>query len=328
MAEHPSPLPPGYTTRSPVPDDLAAVVALLNAVTIAESGEPDYSEADLRDEWAGLDLATEALIVLGPDDETVAYVTLVERGGHTRLNADGYVHPKHEGRGLGAHLVGWTEDRARRHVPLAPPGTRVVLDNAFNARNDAARRLLGGRGYDPVRYFWRMEIELDGPPPAPVWPAGISVRSVATPDDEVAIYQTLEDAFRDHWGHTPTTFEEWSRRMKGERFEPGLWFLVSEGEEVAGALVGGYAREMGWVRYIGVRAGWRRRGLGLALLRHAFGEFYGRGRRTVGLGVDAENETGAIRLYEGAGMRVAHQYVVYLKELRPGAEGGVETATS
>jgi ribosomal protein S18 acetylase RimI-like enzyme len=72
---------------------------------------------------------------------------------------------------------------------------------------------------------------------------------------------------------------------------------------------------MGWVRGLGVRRGWRGRGLGLALLQHTFGAFYARGRSTVGLGVDAQSPTGATRLYQRAGMRVTEEYETYQKIL-------------
>ena len=71
---------------------------------------------------------------------------------------------------------------------------------------------------------------------------------------------------------------------------------------------------------LGVRRPWRKRGLGLALLQHSFGEFYRRGIRVINLGVDAGSPTGATRLYKKAGMRVAAEYVAYEKELRPGRE--------
>jgi ribosomal protein S18 acetylase RimI-like enzyme len=77
---------------------------------------------------------------------------------------------------------------------------------------------------------------------------------------------------------------------------------------------------MGWVGSLGVRRPWRKRGLGLSLLTYSFGEFFRRGEQTIGLGVDAENPTGATRLYKRAGMQVASEYVIYLKELRPGRE--------
>jgi ribosomal protein S18 acetylase RimI-like enzyme len=77
---------------------------------------------------------------------------------------------------------------------------------------------------------------------------------------------------------------------------------------------------IGWVGTLGVRRAWRKRGLGEALLLHSFGEFYKRGMKTIGLGVDAENPTGATRLYKKAGMSVAAEYVIYEKELRAGCD--------
>ena len=76
---------------------------------------------------------------------------------------------------------------------------------------------------------------------------------------------------------------------------------------------------------LGVRGPWRKRGIGLALLRHAFGEFYRRGKRKAGLGVDAENLTGALRLYKNAGMHVHQAFNIFEKEIRPGREISVQS---
>ncbi len=65
--------------------------------------------------------------------------------------------------------------------------------------------------------------------------------------------------------------------------------------------------------------------MGLAFLQHSFGEFYRRGKRKVSLGVDAENLTGALRLYEKAGMHVHRQFDTYEKEIRPGVEISVQS---
>ena len=89
-----------------------------------------------------------------------------------------------------------------------------------------------------------------------------------------------------------------------------------------------YDEGIGWVSSLGVRRPCRKRGLGLALLRHAFSEFYRRGKRKVGLGVDAQNLTGALRLYENAGMHVHQTFDQYEKELRPGVEISRQTLSS
>ena len=320
MSADPSFLPPGYAARPPTPDDLGGVLDLLTAHDIAEFGEQDWGEADLRDDWAGIDLATEAWIVVAPTGEVAGYATLTHRGGYVRLDADGYVHPAHTGRGIGTHLVRWAEARALTLLPLAPAGAQVLLSTGINGRNPDARALLERLSYAPARHFYRMAIDLDEAPPPPVWPPGITVRDVASAEDERTLFAAVDEAFRDHWDFTPVTFEEWARRHKGENFDPRLWFLALDGAEVAGGLTGRYQLDAGWVNHLAVRPAWRRRGLGLALLRHAFGEFFRRGRRSVGLGVDATSETGATRLYERAGMRVIHEYALYRKELRPGRE--------
>jgi ribosomal protein S18 acetylase RimI-like enzyme len=109
------------------------------------------------------------------------------------------------------------------------------------------------------------------------------------------------------------SFEEWSA---GPKLDSSLCFLVRDGDEIAAAEVCQQERfGMGWIRALGVRPRWRRRGLGRALLLHAFGELYARGQRRIGLGVDAENTTGAVRLYERAGMRAAWQADIYERKL-------------
>ena len=91
---------------------------------------------------------------------------------------------------------------------------------------------------------------------------------------------------------------------------------MRDGDEIAGVLRGEPQRfDAGWVGALGVRKKWRKRGLGLALLHHAFGEFHRRGETKVALGVDAQNPTGATRLYERAGMHVAYEAVAFQKEL-------------
>ncbi len=92
------------------------------------------------------------------------------------------------------------------------------------------------------------------------------------------------------------------------------------GDEVAGVLAQlpeAHGR-LGLDRLVGVRPAWRGRGLGLALLHESFRRFRRTGETTVALGVDAENPTGATRLYERAGMRVLWQADVWQKELRAG----------
>jgi ribosomal protein S18 acetylase RimI-like enzyme len=81
-----------------------------------------------------------------------------------------------------------------------------------------------------------------------------------------------------------------------------------------------FDRSRGVVASLAVRPAWRRRGLGFALLQNALGEFHRRGCGSVELLVDGDSLTGALRLYERAGMRVSRTQIAYEKELRAGID--------
>jgi mycothiol synthase len=310
-------LPDGYAIRAPTTDDFRAVADLILASDVAGFGEPDYTEQELLADWQDLDLRWDAWVVAAPGGELAGYAA-VENRGHGTVFAEGYVHPAHTGLGVGVYLVRLTEARAREHAARVPPGSRVVVDNTINGEDGAARRLLEQTGYEAVRHFRRMAIELEEAPPERRLPEGISIRSCVSGEDERVIFETLDEALRDHWEYTPATFESWERRKKRMGFDPGLWLLAVDGGEVAGAAVCEDRPESGWVSELAVRRPWRRHGLGLALLRRAFAEFYSRGRRKVALAVDSQSLTGATRLYERAGMQLERLYSVYRKELRSG----------
>jgi mycothiol synthase len=314
-------LPTGYAVRAASMDDVVAAVDLFNACEVAETGEPDYDVDELRGEWAESDPAQSVEFVVAPDGTLAGSMSLYDLE-HVVVEADGYVHPNHSGLTIGTFLVRRSEERAVTHVELAPPNARVVIRNFVNALNPEACRLLEGEGYLPIRHFWRMSITHDTPPEPPSWPDGFTVRSSVAGQDEPAVYAAVEDAFQDHWSMGPTSYEEWLKRNAADGFEPSLWFQVIDAAsgEIAAVAVCRYYGEVGWLRYLGVRRTWRRRGLGEALLHHAFDEFYRRGTKTVALGVDAENPTGATRLYERVGMTMIRRHVTYEKVLRDGVD--------
>ena len=97
--------------------------------------------------------------------------------------------------------------------------------------------------------------------------------------------------------------------------DPTLWFIAESGGAIAGVSLCKMRDDVGYVGTLGVRRDFRRNGLGLAMLQHSFLEFYRRGVSTVRLDVDAENLTGATRLYQRAGMREVRRFALYQKEL-------------
>lgn len=307
--------------RPPDMDDLDAVVRLVCACDEAITGESDYASelASIRADWEteSVDLERDAWVAVAPDGRIVGYEVAYELDQDVAA-CDGYVHPDFVGIGLGTLLLQLAEARVREASLQRAEDPPVRLRATIYATEERAHRLFAAEGFAPVRHHWQMRITMDGPPPAPEWPEGVTVRPLVPGQDEHAIYQVIESAFADHWGHHDRPFDEWRQLLiDREDFNPSLWQLAfAEGELVGGALC--FDRgEIGWLRTLGVLRPWRQRGLGMALLRHVFGMFYDRGRRTVGLGVDAANTTGATRLYERAGMHIQYRYDTYEKELRP-----------
>ena len=304
--------------RAPDWGDLEAVTGLMNACDVADLGHGYATLDDVRTHWQtpALCLETDAWLAVAPGGELAGYVLLFNPS-FERFYIDAYVHPMQRGRGIGTRLIRLAESRARQQLAAIPPGAPVALYHTVSSAKQDARRVLEGEGFSLVRRQWRMQIDMDTAPPAPELPQGIGLRPFVAGQDDRATFEAMEEAFRDHWGYTPWRFDVWRQRGPGrEDFDPGLWFLAVQGDQIVGGALCHLYHDEGWVNQLGVRRPWRRQGLGLALLRHALGEFYRRGQPRVALGVDSQNTTGAARLYERAGMRVAHQFDSYRKILR------------
>ena len=285
--------------RPPTMEDVPAITTLLNRVAEADGAGWVDDEA-IANWFTNPAFSREEDAVLAErDGEGCAYADLYRQDA-TRVWADLRIPPEGRGGELQRALIEWAESRVAR-------GTRLRFFVPSTAEHLQGE--LEGRGYRAVRYAFQMERDLAERPEPPRWPEGIAVRTVET-DEQRRIHAVAEEAFEDHWDHTPTPFEEWAHWM-ADRFDPSLWFVALDGDEIAGLCLCKHQAEgrpeIAWVETLAVRRSWRRRGLGEALLRHSFRELHRRGRPRVGLGVDGENLTGAVRLYERVGMAVARR---------------------
>lgn len=323
-------LPKGFTMRVPTLDDAEAAYEVVHACDMADDGMPDHTLEEFRLAWQEPDfnLATDAWCVFAPTGQLVG-VADTEHSEHVRVYAMVRVHPDFRQQGIEEYLLGLTEARARQHIALAAAEARVTLNNWMSHNDNALVNVLKRTGYTFSRSYWRMQIDLEKAPATPQWPEGMTVRTLAVGKEERAVFEMIEEAFQDHWGHMPHSFEQWKHWHFNASFDPSLWFLAFEGDTLAGGILCRYDEdlEMGWVGQLAVLRPWRRKGLGMALLLHAFGELYRRGNHTIGLGVDSQNLTGATRLYERAGMHIAIQHDTYQKELRAGVERSTQSIT-
>jgi mycothiol synthase len=322
----------GFIFRAATLDDLERIVELYNAYWEPLLGMQKLTVEDVRNQLTtpGFEMDTSTRLVETSDGRLIGGIMVADLNSPPiHPGVLGCVHPDFEGHGIGTDLIKWAEERARQAIPRVPDGTRVSMHLNTSPSHQPTTRLFEKLGLQAVRYSLFMVTDLDEPPPEPKWPENIVLRTFQDYPELPAVYRAVDEAFRDHWGYIERSEEESLERIR-HRIEndpdhdPSLWFLAMDGDEIAGISLchpkTGDDANMGWVNSLGVRRPWRRQGLALALLHHSFGELYRRGKRQVGLGVDAGSLTGATRLYEKAGMYVARQLVTYEKELRPGKE--------
>jgi mycothiol synthase len=313
--EHPTrdPRSPSLSIRRAASGDSPAVLELLNRVPLQLYGEPEFTEEQML-VWSR-DPKIEQWVAEDEGGTIVGSVGLgfQDEGRKVFLGANG--DP-----GVMPSLFAFGEEQAReRSAPGAVVRTRVEAGDPICSLWEEA-------GYRVVRHWFHMAIDLGGEPEEPVWPDGVRPREFVRGEDDRAVYDADMEAFADHWDFSPMEYDRW-RLWTIERpgFEPGLWVLADAGGEIAGFSINEPHRSgipaVGRVAGLGVLRPWRKRGVGLALLRQSFRVLRDAGFTEMRLEVDAASPTGAVRLYERAGMHVIRTHLTYEKERARGEAG-------
>ena len=272
-----------------------------------DAGEVVLDADFVREGWSrpGFDLSADAWVVLEGGTGFVAYGQ-VTRDGPDLVGSWGVALPTHRGHGIGSSLLDRIEERASRLLPGTPaPRFR----HSINAGDRPAAAMLRARGLRPVRHFWHMGIDLEGPVEPGPTPWAIDIDGIPA-DGLSTVHAVLAEAFADDWDYHPDPFDAWAEEQTtSPSYDPTLWLLATEnGGTPVGAVTAGVLGDRGWVGELGVLASHRGRGIGAALLRRSFASFASRGLARVMLNVDAENPTGATALYERVGMRVVKRW--------------------
>jgi mycothiol synthase len=298
--------------RTPNRDEAGEIAAVCNELSAKLYGDADLDARSVGD-WFGLsDLA---MFVAEQKGRVLGYADVTRNDDGKQFPIDLRVRPSGWGLGVADVLLGAAESWSRAR---AQP--EAVSRGFASERDEEAQDALERAGYRVIRHSFNMGIDLPETLEPPQWPAGVSVRTYDPARDEQAVYECHQESFEEHWGYHRQSIERWREFMTdASSFDPALWWIAEEDGAIAAVCLNAWHFSgdpaYGWIGVLGVRRPWRRHGLGLALLRHSFADFASRGATRVGLSVDAENTTGAVRLYERAGMRPVRRSDTFEKAL-------------
>jgi len=314
----------GLRFRRPRGDDAdyTEMATLIAAANAHDGIEWFPTTRQLREELEGSDRVDPATdVVIAEVEGRVVAEAGVERSirdGVAVYDVWGHVHPSVRRRGLGRALLHENLRRARERSAAEPAGQPIEARGHAQEGEPGHRALLESHGFGPIRWFFVMRrAALDDVPEAPL-PAGLELRPV-TPDEHRAIFDAEVEAFRDHWSAREKTDQDLKLMLEREELDTDLWVVAWDGDEVAGVVQNwiwpeenaalGVAR--GWLEHISVRRPWRRRGLGRAITAESLRRLAAAGMTEATLGVDAENPTGALGLYESLGFEVHQRWLTY-----------------
>jgi mycothiol synthase len=308
-------LPPEYTSRPPTVGDIEAVAALADVVSnrLIQRGAIE-SRDYLLNTWFGtqqdhtLSLEGKYLLVFAPDGALIAYLESENEPENDLFWFNLLLHPDHQSEALFHALREQAEAWGRAQVEPSLQGDYQFVTQAW-AQDTTYDSYIKAAGYEVIRFWKRMDITLDAPPPVPELSNGFTIRPYQRGDDDHKIFEAWREAMAEDWGATTNlTFEDFMFYKVSRESEQdlSLWHFAMDGDEIAGFTIARWERagdtDAGHIRDVGVRRAYRRKGLALALLHATFGEFYRQGKRRVSLGVDGMNANGANQLYERAGM--------------------------
>jgi len=268
---------------------------------------------------------TQDMLVAEIDGRMIAYSRVwwdQETEGDRIYTFLGLLVPEWRRKGIGRAMIRCGERRLRQIAGQHPAEIPKYFQRGVVDSEVGLEVLLQSEGYEALRYGFSMVRPVSQPLPEAPMPPGLEVRPVREGQAR-AILAASDEAFRDHWGHRPLTENDIRGWMSEPTFDPALWKVAWEGDEVAGGVLGyvdraeneQYNRQRGYTEDIWVRRPWRRRGLARSLLVQSIQMFAEMGMEETALGVDVQNPHGALRLYEGVGYRVDRRHTTYRKPL-------------
>jgi mycothiol synthase len=230
------------------------------------------------------------------------------------------IHPKVRGSELGKQIIAWGEQRMREVE--RQPGVRAKLVCGSRDDNRLRIALLESCRFTAERFLFDMEKSLLEPLSESQFPESFTLRNSKGEQDSEAWIEMRNQSFIDHWNYHVWTVERYRHFLTDPHYKPELDLIAvaPDGTFVAFCLCHinpeqneQIGRKDGWIYSLGTRRGFRRIGLGRAMLLAGLHQLKAAGMETAKLGVDADNPNGALQLYESVGFRKIHSNISYFK---------------
>jgi GNAT superfamily N-acetyltransferase len=246
---------------------------------------------------------------------------------HQELSGDliythfGFLLPEWRRQGIGRAMLRYNQSRLCQVAADHEVVTGRYFESFASDTEIAHEHLLKSEGFEPVRHFYRMlRPDLENIPHAPM-PDGLEVRPVK-PEHLQLICDAANEAFRDHWGSNDDYQLTVAELQDSPYYDPSLWKVAWAGDEVAGMVLSyintkeneEYNRLRGWTEDISVRRPYRRQGLASSLIAQSLHLLKELGMQEAALGVDTQNLSGALRVYERMGFRPDKRFTTYRKK--------------
>ena len=237
--------------------------------------------------------------------------------------SSGNVRPAWRRKGIGRAILGQSERRLREIAAGHPrDGKRFFLSFLMSERQVGAIALLEKSGYKVLRYSVDMvNAELEKLPKAEL-PDGLEIRPVRE-EDLRQIWDAKEEAFADLWDFMPCSQAAFNTWRKDPMWRKDLSSVAWAGSEVVGMVLGlvveeenrKFNRRRIYTESICVRRSWRRRGVARALIADCVRLARVAGFAEAALSVNAQNQCGALRVYESMGYRVVEKSIFFRKPM-------------
>lgn len=315
----------GLTFRAGALDDVGAMHAVAVASATVDDPHARPSTADLERSLSteGLDVARDTVVGVDAGGHVQAYGIVIDvpsRVTAARAVLEGAVHPDLRGQGIGRRVLAWQIGRARQRLATLDVDLPATLD-VGGRQGSPALRLAAHFDFAPVRNWLDMQVVFDDrardTDTVPALPDGLVLRPV-TVDDIEPLRTAKNDAFRDHWGSQPMVASDWRGFLTSDKSRLDLSRVVvgADGTVLAFTIVevepDGFAargRSYGYVHWVGVVRAARGTGLAPIVLDATLRAIRADGLSAAVLHVDAENPSGAGRIYERLGFVAGEVHV-------------------